>query len=231
MLKKTLTVMLAAALAFSITSAAFAGDQKDTDEHSKRMMKATETLKEVVDIPEDGIPKSMLENAAAIVVIPGLIKASFVVGGKHGNGVMSVRNESGWSHPSFVSMTGGSIGWQAGVKSTDLVLVFMSKRNVKDLIDGEFTLGADASVAAGPVGREVGAGTNLPVQAEVYAYSRSRGAFAGISLDGSKLGIDNDANTAYYGKGTKAGDLLFGKHPKAPEQAEGFTKTVSSLAG
>jgi lipid-binding SYLF domain-containing protein len=193
------------------------------------MMNATTTLEEVIGIPEDGIPKTMLENAAASVVIPSLVKAGFSVGAKRGEGVMSIRGKNGWTHPAFVNLTGGSIGWQAGVSSTDLVLVFMSEKNVKALLDGEFTLGADAAIAAGPLGREASAGTNLSVKAEIYSYSRSRGLFAGIAIDGSQLGIDNDATARFYGKGMTATKVLYEAHDKAPESANRFKQTLNSL--
>jgi lipid-binding SYLF domain-containing protein len=224
-MRQLLAAFMAMLLVGSIAATSMAGANDEAD----RMANSTTTVKEVLSIPEDGIPQSMVDNAAAIVVIPGLIKAGFIAGAKHGNGVMSVRGEQGWSHPTFVTMTGGSVGWQAGVESTDLVLVFMSEKSVKALLNGEFTLGADASVAAGPVGRQASAGTNLTAQAEIYTYSRSRGVFAGIAIDGSHLGIDNDANVRYYGEGTKANDLLFGTHAKAPEGAEVFKVTLNDM--
>lgn len=234
-MKKLTASFLALLLIFAIAPLSIAGDEaaKGTapkaSEESERMANSTTTLKEVLAIPEDGIPQSMIDNAAAIVVIPNLIKAGFIAGAKHGNGVMSARSKEGWSHPTFVTMSGGSVGWQAGIESTDLVLVFMSQKNVRALLNGEFTLGADASVAVGPVGREAGAGTNPAVKAEIYTYSRSRGAFAGIAVDGSHLGIDQDANVRYYGEGVVAEDLMLGTHPRAPKEAEQFKATLNSL--
>jgi len=234
-MKQLFTFVMAMAFLFSIAPASKADDEKPKEtaakvsDESERMMNATTTLKEIVDIPEDGIPQSMFDNAAAIIVIPNLIKAGFIVGGKRGEGVMSVRSGKDWTHPTFVNLTGGSIGWQAGVESTDLVLVFMSEKSVKALLNGEFTLGADASVAAGPVGRTASAGTNLSAKAEIYSYSRSRGIFAGIAVDGSNLGVDNDANGRYYGKGMTANDVLFGAHGKAPESADDFKLTLNNL--
>jgi lipid-binding SYLF domain-containing protein len=234
-MKQFFALVMAMAFMFSIAPVSKAGDDKpatktpEVSDESQRMMNSTTTLKEIVGIPEDGIPQSMFDNAAAIVVIPNLVKAGFIVGAKRGEGVMSVRSGKDWTHPTFVNLTGGSIGWQAGVESTDLVLVFMSEKSVKALLNGEFTLGADASVAAGPVGRTASAGTNLKAQAEIYSYSRSRGIFAGISVDGSKLGIDNDANGRYYGKGMMASDVLYGNHGKAPQSADDFKVTLNGL--
>jgi lipid-binding SYLF domain-containing protein len=234
-MKKLFTLVTALAFLSSIAPASKAGDEKPKEaqakvsDESERMTNSTTTLKEIIAIPEDGIPQSMFDNAAAIIVIPNLIKAGFIVGAKRGEGVMSVRNENGWTHPTFVNLTGGSIGWQAGVESTDLVLVFMSQKSVKALLNGEFTLGADASVAAGPVGRTASAGTNLSVKAEIYSYSRSRGVFAGLAVDGSKLGIDNDANGRYYGKGMTANQVLLGVHGAAPKSADDFKLTLNNL--
>ena len=190
-MRKVILMFVVFVLAAALQTMAAPGDEQKPEKKTsnekmsndaERVNDATTTLEEITRIPEKGIPKEMLENAAAIVVIPNLVKAAFVVGGEHGKGVMSVRGKDGWSLPTFVQMTGGSVGWQAGVQATDLVLVFMSERNVKALMNGEFTLGADASVAAGPVGRNASAGTNPRITAEIYSYSRSRGAFAGISL-------------------------------------------------
>jgi lipid-binding SYLF domain-containing protein len=234
-MKKLFVSLLALSLVIASSPRSMAGDETPklttpkVSEEAERMSNSTTTLKEVLGIPEDGIPQSMVDNAAAIVVIPGLIKAGFIAGAKHGNGVMSARNKEGWSHPTFVSMSGGSVGWQAGVESTDLVLVFMSQKNVKALLNGEFTLGADASVAIGPVGRDAGAGTNPAVKAEIFTYSRSRGVFAGIALDGSHLSIDKDANVRYYGDGVVAEDLMLGTHPKVPKEADDFKATLNGL--
>jgi lipid-binding SYLF domain-containing protein len=234
-MKTLFAYLMAVGLMVSMTPASQAGGDtpKNADvevsDETERMTNATTTLKEIVGIPEDGIPQSMLDNAAAIVVIPGLVKASFIVGGKRGEGVMSVRNVTGWTHPTFVNLTGGSIGWQAGVSSTDLVLVFMNEKTVKELLNGEFTLGADAAVAVGPVGRVASAGTNLELKAEIYSYSRSSGLFAGISVDGSQLDVDNDANVRYYGAGRNASDVLYGASAKAPQSADEFKLTLNKL--
>jgi lipid-binding SYLF domain-containing protein len=143
-----------------------------------------------------------MKDAYAIAVIPDVIKAGFVIGGRHGLGLIAVKTPDGtWSNPSFVSMSGGSIGFQAGVSSTDVILVFRTQRGVDSIVHGKFTLGADASVAAGPVGRVAQAATDAQLKAEIYSYSRSRGLFAGVALDGSVMAIDNDANQAVYGEG------------------------------
>jgi len=175
-----------------------AGSDEDT-----RASNAVQVLDEVMRMPEQAIPSRMLESAHAIAVIPNVVKAGLVVGGRHGRGLISVRSADGtWSHPSYVRLTGGSIGFQAGVQSTDVVLVFRTARGVDSIVHGKFTLGADASVAAGPLGRAAEASTDGQLKAEIYSYSRSRGLFAGVALDGAVLAIDHDANEAVYGPNT-----------------------------
>lgn len=201
---------LALLLVGAWTTAALAKDEVKT------VKEAGEVLKEIMRIPEKGIPPALLKNAHAVAIIPGVIKGAFIVGGRHGTGVVLVRGESGrWSDPVFVSITGGSIGWQIGGTSTDLVLVFKSLKGVESLLKGKFTLGADAAVAAGPVGRSAEAATDVMLKSELLSYSRSRGLFAGVSLEGAALLIDNDAGAAYYGKKElPASAILAGKGGK-----------------
>ena len=156
-------------------------------------------LQEIMAIPARGIPTSMLQSAEGLVIVPGLLKGGFIIGAKHGRGVVVVRDpNTGWQLPQFITVNGGSIGWQAGVQATDLVLVFRTKKSIQGLLSGKFTIGADASAAAGPVGREASAATDMKLQAEIYSYSRSRGLFAGVSIDGSKLSMDSAATDVYY---------------------------------
>ena len=163
---------------------------------------AAEVLTEIMAIPEKAIPPSLLHNAHGIAVIPAVIKAGLVVGGRYGWGVLVVRPKGGeWSNPCFVSLAGGSIGYQIGAQSTDAILVFKSSKSVDGIVKGKFTLGADAAIAAGPVGRHAEAATDLQLKAEIYSYSRSRGLFAGVALEGAALQIDHKSNDAFYGKG------------------------------
>ncbi len=158
-----------------------------------------DVLAEIMAIPASGIPASLLANAQGIVIIPDLVKGGFVVGVRHGRGIVMVRDERGfWRPPSFVTLTGGSFGWQIGVQVTDIVLVFKTRSSVQGLLRGKFTLGADAAAAAGPVGREAAAATDAQLLAEIFTWSRSRGLFAGVSLDGSVLQIDHAANAVFY---------------------------------
>jgi len=179
---------------------AFAGEEENS-----RANNAVRVLREIMMAPDKRLPTDLMQSAYAIAVIPDVIKAGFVIGGRHGVGLIAVKAPDGtWSNPSYVSMSGGSIGFPAGVSSTDVILVFRTQRGVDSIVHGKFTLGADASVAAGPVGRGAQAATDAQLKAEIYSYSRSRGLFAGVSLDGSVMAIDNDANQAVYGEGTTA---------------------------
>lgn len=165
----------------------------------QKMQNVTTVLNDFVNIPEDAIPPALLEQAYGIAVIPNVIKLGFILGGRYGTGVVAVRGENGkWSNPSFMTLTGGSIGWQIGASSTDIILVFKSRRSVDNIARGDFTLGGDASVAAGPVGRSASAATNYKFAAEVYSYSRTRGLFAGVSLEGAALTMDDAQNESFY---------------------------------
>jgi lipid-binding SYLF domain-containing protein len=167
-----------------------------------RAQNAVRVLAEIMQAPDKAIPQDLLRDAKAIAVIPDLLKVGFVFGGRRGEGLVSVKSPNGtWSNPSFITMTGGSVGFQVGVSSTDVVLIFRTQRGVDSIVRGKFTLGADASAAAGPVGRTASAATDEQLKAEIYSYSRTRGLFAGVALDGSALRIDYDANAAVYGAG------------------------------
>lgn len=162
---------------------------------------ATNVLNEVMAIPASAIPRSMLADAEGIAIIPGLLKGGFVIGARHGRGVVVTRANGGWTAPVFISMTGGSFGWQAGLQSIDVILVFKTKKSVQNLMNGKFTIGADAAAAAGPVGREASVATDARFRSELYSYSRSRGLFVGVALDGSVISIDGAADNRYYYNG------------------------------
>lgn len=168
------------------------------EKQDEKLKKSALVLKEFAAMKET-IPEQLMEKAEGIVVIPGLIKAGFGIGGQRGKGVAMVKNDDGsWSDPVFVTLTGGSVGFQAGVQSIDLVMVFTKGSILTSLAKGEFTLGGDVSVAAGPVGRSSSASTDTQFDAEVYSYSRSKGLFAGLTINGSKLAADHEANSAFY---------------------------------
>ncbi|CAN5275043.1 YSC84-related protein [soil metagenome] len=184
---------------------------------------ASRVLGEILRIPEDSVPSNLLQEARAIAVIPNVVKAGFVVGGRRGRGLVAVRTADGtWSHPSFITLTGGSFGFQAGVQSADVILVFRTDRGVDSIVNGKFTLGADASVAAGPVGRSAQASTDEQLKAEILSYSRARGLFAGVSLDGTWLAIDNKSNQAVYGRGNTARAIFEGRAGEGSDAVVAF---------
>ena len=171
-----------------------------------------DVVRQFVKIPDNAAPPILMRNAQAIAIVPGIIKAGFIAGGRYGWGVVMERRPNGsWSNPVFVTLAGGSFGFQIGVQSIDAIIVFKSLQSVERLTRGKFTIGADAAAAAGPVGRSMSAGTDIKLGAEVYTYSRSRGLFAGVSLAGSALQIDYDATDKFYGlMGLTAGDVFSG---------------------
>jgi lipid-binding SYLF domain-containing protein len=178
----------------SLTPQAVAAEPDETITQSEQV------LTELLAIPGKQIPAALLSEAQGVAIIPRVIKIGFVAGGRRGYGVVLVRDaEGGWTLPRFIRLTGGSVGWQAGVSGTDVVLVFRTRRSVENLMKGKFTIGVDAAAAAGPVGRNAAAATDASLQAEILSYSRSRGLFLGASIDGSAVEMDNHANTAFYG--------------------------------
>lgn len=196
------------------------------DSPAETATNAVEVLNALSDIPEKGIPPRLFRDAAGVAVIPGMVKAGFVVGGRHGNGLLSVRQDGVWTLPSYISVTGGSIGFQAGVQSSDIVLVFKSRRSVDGIMDGKFTLGGDASVAAGPVGRTATAATDAQLQAEIYAYSRARGLFAGVAIDGAAIQIDHKDNAKAYGAGASPASIFEGSVSERPSAVVRFVNAL-----
>jgi lipid-binding SYLF domain-containing protein len=207
-----LTAFLAVTAAAGLTAA-------EEEPGAVRISKAVEVLREMIDLPEEGLPSRLLEKCHGIAVIPGVIKAAYGFGGQYGRGLVVIRNEDGtWSNPAFISLIGGSLGWQIGVQKADIVLVFKTAKSIDNIAAGKVTLGADLSVTAGPVGRSAEASTDLEMEAEIYSYSRSKGLFAGISIQGASIQIDKDANKAFYGDaGLTAFDILNDRTLKAPE--------------
>jgi len=204
-----LVLLLSASL---LSASAVAGPQED-----QRARNAVRVLGEIQEIPEQAIPDKLLDEGRAILVIPDTIKAGLVVGGRRGHGLMSVKGSDGsWSNPVFVKLTGGSIGFQAGVQSSDVILVFRNDRSLDNIVNGKFTLGADAGVAAGPVGRSAAAATDGQLKAEIWSWSRARGLFAGVALDGAVLSIDDAANLDAYGQGITPRMILEGRLATAP---------------
>jgi lipid-binding SYLF domain-containing protein len=195
-----------------------------------RLLMASQVLEELRGSRDQYIPDRLLERAYGIAVIPDMTKIAFFAGGRRGKGVLVVRDKDGrFTSPIFVTMTGGSIGWQWGVQSTDIVLVFTTRRGIEGITGGKVTLGADASVAAGPVGRQASAATDAGFTAEVYSYSRTRGVFAGIALDGTAITIDDKADGTFYKKpGVMASEILSGSVKSNDDASRRFLTAVSS---
>jgi lipid-binding SYLF domain-containing protein len=193
-----------------------------------RMLVATQVLEEMTAMPDQGVPDWLLARAHGIAVVPDVVKVGLAVGGRRGKGVLVVRDSQGhWTNPVFITLTGGSFGWQAGVQSTDVILVFTSAAGVEGITDGKMTLGADASVAAGPVGRQASAATDPNLSAEVYSYSRAMGLFAGVAIDGTAITIDRKANAAFYNKrDVTAAELMAEGAPAPPPAAERYLSTL-----
>ena len=194
-----------------------------------KLITATSVMTELRESRDQQIPQWLLDRAYGIVVVPDVVKVGFWLAGRHGKGVMVVRNDAGrFSNPVFVNLSGGSFGPQIGAQSTDVVLVFTTRKGVEGITDGKVTLGADASVAAGPVGRQATAATDASFKAEVYSYSRSKGLFAGVALDGSAITIDDKSNAAFYGKKASAGEILKGSVSTNSNGAQRFLAAVSA---
>jgi len=190
------------------------------NEPAKRLNDAAIVFSEVMDAPDKGIPQELIEKAHCIVIVPDLKTAAFVVGGKYGKGYLSCRNKggAGWSAPGTVRIEGGSVGFQIGASSTDLIMLVMSERGADKLLDSKFTLGGEGSVAAGPVGRTVTAQTDAQMRADILSWSRSQGLFAGVALEGATLRQDLDDNATLYGKKLENRDIVT-KGVRAPQAA------------
>jgi len=186
-----------------------------------RLVDAADMMTEIMSAPDKGIPQDLLEKAQCIVVVPGVKKGAFIFGGKYGKGFMLCRKESGvgWSAPAAIRVEGGSFGFQIGVSDTDVVMLVMNPSGEKKLLESKFTVGADASVAAGPVGRDSSAETDAQMHAEILTWSRSRGAFAGLALQGATLRPDDDWNKEMYGKSMHNREIVMGSTP--PPEAAG----------
>jgi len=190
-----------------------------------QLIKATQVLDELRTTPDQHVPSWLLDRAYGVAVVPEVIKGAFILGGRHGNGVLVSRDDAGrFSSPVFISLTGGSVGWQIGAQAADVVLIFATRRSLENFSRGQFTLGASASVAAGPLGRsgEASAG----IQAEIYSYSRARGLFAGVALDGTALVFDRKTNRDYYGHDVTADDIFLGTAKNDTESARRFIAAI-----
>jgi lipid-binding SYLF domain-containing protein len=219
MLKRLLTVIT---LALLVTLSAVASDREDD---VNRTHKAAQVFKEIMNAPDQGIPHDLLESAKCIAIIPGDVKFAFVFGGSYGRGLATCRTEHGWSGPMFLAMDSGSVGYQIGGSSTDIVMLFMNDHALHSLLSDKFKLGADASVAAGPVGRNASAGTDVKLSAEILSYSRSKGVFAGVSLNGAVVQADKSGDEAMYGDNVDRHEILSGK-VAVPESARPLLQEI-----
>jgi lipid-binding SYLF domain-containing protein len=225
---KKLLFTLCAVLAVTQAAPALASAREEA-----RLIEASGVLEELFAQRDTAIPEKLMARAYGIAVIPNVVKVAAVVGGRRGSGAMVVRDANGkFSDPIMVSLTGGNVGWQIGVQSTDIVLVFTTAKGIEGIADGKLTLGADASVAAGPVGRAASASTDQNFTAEVYSYSRNRGLFAGIALDGSILAIDSKSNKGLYGQSAPASDIIARRVSTDVDAAKRFERAIlTSTAG
>jgi SH3 domain-containing YSC84-like protein 1 len=220
---KTLLRVVLFAIAFS--SVAFASEAA-----SSRLASATTVLNEIMATPDSGIPTEILGSAKCVAVVPSLLKGGFVIGGAHGRGMATCRTATGWSAPAPLTTTGGSIGLQIGGQAVDLIMVVMNDRGMQALLTSKFKLGADASVAAGPVGRHAEGATDWKMRAEVLTYSRARGLFAGISFNGAVIKQDEDATRELYGRMVDFKTILTGS-VQMPQSAEAFVAAIRNAAG
>ncbi len=207
---------------FSATFAFAGSGQQDT---AARLKEAGMVMHEIMAAPDKGIPAEVLHGARCIAVIPDMAKAAFIVGGEHGRGVVTCRTGHGWSAPAFISIGGGNFGFQAGGQSVDLVLLFMNDKGVQGLLSSKFELTGEASAAAGPVGRHASAGTDWKMDTEALSYSRTKGLFAGVAIDGAVIQQDNDSTVAFYGKNVSFRETLSGD-VHAPASSNSFLSAV-----
>jgi SH3 domain-containing YSC84-like protein 1 len=225
-MKKTMSVLLMTFLGL-LGTYAWAGSARQ--DSVARLQSSVDVLQTIMATPDKGIPEEVLSNAKCILIVPDLIKGGFIVGGKHGRGVASCRTAEGWSAPAFVSVGGGSWGLQIGVEGVDLVMLVMNDQGFQHLLSSKFQLSGEGSVAAGPVGRHASAGTDWKMNTEMLTYSRSKGVFAGLTLEGAVVQQDDDSTRAIYGKNMTFRNILSGK-VSTPESAAAFMKAVSAAS-
>ncbi|MCH7829573.1 MAG: lipid-binding SYLF domain-containing protein [Proteobacteria bacterium] len=224
-MKTTLPLAAVTLLAMLLSSTADAASREE-----KRVGDAADVLEQFLRIPEKTIPPALLSRAYGVAVIPNVVKAAFGLGIRRGKGIIVIRqDDNSWSNPAFITLTGGSVGWQIGAQSTDIILVFKTRKGVAGIENGQLTLGVDASIAAGPLGRHTGIATDIEFKAEVYSYSRSRGLFAGIALEGAGLTMDRMANAAFYHSTSMTPERIFVSSPNiAPAIANTFVQILTA---
>jgi len=223
--KKSLVLVVVSLV--GIGSLAWAGSARE--DSVERLQKSATVLKEIMDAPDKGIPAEVLDGARCIAVVPHLIKGGFVIGGKHGRGVATCRTAAGWSAPAFISVGGGSWGLQIGAEGVDLVMLVMNEQGMQHLLSSKFQISGEGSAAAGPVGRHASAGTDWKLNTEMLTYSRSKGAFAGLTLEGAVVEQDNDSTEAIYGKDVPFRKVLMGD-VRPPASAASFMHAVKGAS-
>lgn len=230
-MRTTKMIYLISILGLVLTAGATAlGQGKNVKDSASQANKAATVLNEIMAAPDQAIPKDVLDNAECVAVFPQVIKAGFIIGGRGGRGVASCRTPSGWSAPAFFNLGGGSFGLQIGAQATDFIFLFMTEKGMDSLLSSKFTLGGDASVAAGPVGRQAGAETDALMSAQVLSYSRSKGVFAGLELKGTVISQDTEHMEGVYYKGVTASEVLKENKVKAPSVVQVFPRTLSSYS-
>jgi len=225
-MKKRFLALLAAV---ALCTLSFAGDEKEEPKAVDRVQSAATVLDEIMNAPDKAIPEEVLGSAECVAIVPSLLKGGFIVGARYGRGVASCRTEKGWSAPAFFTVSGGSFGLQIGGQAVDLVLLIMNKNGMKNLLSSKFEIGADASAAAGPVGRHAEGNTDWKMKAEVLTYSRARGIFAGLTLNGAVIKQDNDSTRQFYGRLVPSKTSLTGVIPP-PETARPLLESLSKWA-
>ena len=218
------TMLSAVAISLSLAAALPAAAQKDSALDT-RINDSAQVIKEIMATPEGGVPKSIIDKTTCLAIIPSVKKAAFIVGGSYGQGVVTCRTAHGWSGPVFIRLGGGSVGFQIGGQATDLVLVAVNDKGLQDLLHSKFKIGADAAAAAGPVGRNASASTDILLKAELLSYSRSRGAFAGIDLNGASILQNVDDTNKLYGAPHSFTDILHGT-VETPDSARSFVTQI-----
>ena len=227
---KSIHIGLSAILIAVFAGAGFAqAPAKDTHDEIEQTTKAAQIFREIMSAPDKAIPQRILDDADCIAVFPQVIKAAFGVGGRGGRGVVVCRNAGGWSAPAFLNVGGASFGFQIGVESTDYVMLFMTPDSARSLLQNNIKLGGSVSVAAGPIGREAGADTDLKLNAQILSYSRSKGLFAGAALEGAVIETANGDMRDIYGPNATAKSVLFDGTVKAPQEVTAFSKTIEGV--
>jgi lipid-binding SYLF domain-containing protein len=219
-------------VALAVVAASRALVAQPSSDEARRIADAASVLDEIMAASDQAVPQAILEKAEGIAVFPSLIKGGLLIGGQHGRGILSARDrkKGGWSPPAFLTITGGSIGAQIGAQAIDLVLVINDQRGLEQLVKNQFKVGADAAVAAGPVGRDASASTDIQLRAQILSYSRARGLFAGVTLNGSTIRQDRDANERFYGTAYRTSQIVFDGLAGSPEPVGNWKATLAKYA-